>query len=77
MSFICVTVSSSDEEFPYDNRDEDYNPGAGKDDMEVDGTMSSEESVEESHSASGGLGVDEEVSDSANNNTMQEEERSR
>ena len=45
--------------------------------MEVDETMSSEESVEESHSASGGLGDDEEVSDSANNNTMQEEDRLR
>ena len=76
-SFISVTVSSSDEEFPYDDRDEDYNPGAGKDDMQEDETMSSEASEEESHSASGGVGVDEEVSDSSNNNTMREEDRSR
>ena len=39
--------------------------------------MSSEASEEESHSASGGVGVDEEVSDSSNNNTMREEDRSR
>ena len=38
-SFISVTASSSDEEFPYDDRDEDYNPGAGKDDMQEDETM--------------------------------------
>ena len=76
-SFISVTVSSSDEEWPYDDRDEDYNPGAGKDDMQEDETMSSEASEEESHSASGGVGVDEEVSDSSNNNTMREEDRLR
>ena len=58
-------------------RDEDYNPGAGKDDMQEDETMSSEASEEESHSASGGVGVGEEVSDSSNNNTMREEDRSR
>ena len=39
--------------------------------------MSSEASEEESHSASGGVGVDEEVSDSSNNNTMREEDRLR
>ena len=65
------------EEWPYDDRDEDYNPDAGKDDMQEDETMSSEASEEESHSASGGVGVDEEVSDSSNNNTMREEDRSR
>ena len=68
---------AADEEWPYDDRDEDYNPGAGKDDMQEDETMSSEASEEESHSASGGVGVDEEVSDSSNNNTMREEDRSR
>ena len=70
-------LSSSDEEWPYDDRDEDYNPGAGKDDMQEDETMSSEAREEESHSTSGGVGVDEEVSDSSNNNTMREEDRSR
>ena len=45
--------------------------------MQEDETMSSEASEEESHSASGGVGVDEEVSDSSNNNTMREEDRSR
>ena len=65
-----MTVISSDEEFPYDDRDEDYNPGAGKDDE----TMSLEVSEEESHSTSGGVGVDKEVSDSFNNNTMREED---
>ena len=45
--------------------------------MQEDETMSSEASEEESHSASGGVGVDEEVSDSSNNNTMGEEDRSR
>merc|ERR1711954_270849 len=49
----------------------------GKDDMQEDETMSSEASEEESHSASGGVGVDEEVSDSSNNNTMRVEDRSR
>ena len=34
-------------------RDEDYNTGAGKDDMQEDETMLSEASKEESHSASG------------------------
>ena len=50
---------------------------AGKDDMQEDETMSSEAREEESHSASGGVGVDKEVSDSFNNNTMGEEDRSR
>ena len=45
--------------------------------MQEDETMSSEASEEESHSASGGVGVDEEVSDSSNNNTMREEDRLR
>ena len=45
--------------------------------MQEDETMSSEAREEESHSASGGVGVDKEVSDSFNNNTMGEEDRSR
>ena len=83
-SYRSVTVSSSEEEFLDDDRDKDYNPGTGKDDQE-DETMSSEASEEESQSASGsgcndasgGVGVDEEMSDSSNNNDMREEDRSR